>query len=364
MTDRSMGRSVSATEYDAFGFPTTSTQGAGPDALVTHFGDYNRGYGEPQEVRAPGNLLTTKTLDGFGRIERSVDALGVVSTMSLGQPTGGFPEEVRVVQRVHVQGIDQETHKGLDRLGRAWATKVTMPMFPGEGAKWAWTAQGYDALGRLAWASSRPRVSYQSATDHVRAMSYDLTDRVMDEVAADGSQVSYRYAGNKTYQTNELGGVASRTFDATGKAIRTTDRLGNAMTKAYGPFGALYKTTDADDNEVTVVSDAFGNVVTLDDPSAGIRHRTFSSFGELLAQSVVGEDQNQTETFTYNSLGQLVSRHDGDGETRFEYDGAGRVVSSVAASGVVKSVTYQDGSGLMTQSTLDVSAAEPGVPHT
>ena len=64
-------------------------------------------------------------------------------------------------------------------------------------------------------------------------MSYDLTDRVMDEVAADGAQVSYRYAGNTTYQTNELGGVASRTFDATGNP--TTDRLGNAMTKVTDP---------------------------------------------------------------------------------------------------------------------------------
>ena len=52
-------------------------------------------------------------------------------------------------------------------------------------------------------------------------------------------------------------------------------------------------------------TDALGNVVKLDDPSAGTRIRTFDSFGLMLTEQVQGEQSEKDVSFIYNGFGEV-----------------------------------------------------------
>ena len=116
--------------------------------------------------------------------------------------------------------------------------------------------------------------------------------------------------------TEALGHVTSYTYDALGNLTSETDALGNTVKYTYTPEGWLKTVTDAEGRITRYTYDRTGNVLTADH---------------------AGE---QTETNTYNELGLLTTVTAAEGDTLYQYDEAGRLISVTQPNGETVSYTY------------------------
>ncbi|MED5463616.1 MAG: RHS repeat-associated core domain-containing protein [Myxococcota bacterium] len=345
---------ITRTSYEGeYLWPASVTTGG----LTTKFTAYDRAFGVPTEVKDPAGLVTTKTLDSFGRVvKETFPDERVVESVLEAWGSGDGDDRALVRQRVTViSQTDVETHTGLDRLGREVVSRVrTLKSNSSDGVVFgdAWTVTAYDERGRVEWASNHPEYSYELATNEASVVGhlYDGLNRPVMTTYPDDTSLSWSYSGRVTTQTNQLGVSASREFDTQGRPVKSIDALGSVSRMVYGPFGHLRAAMDSTAGSVVeVTADAYGNVTRLDDPDTGLRQRTYNGFGELVK---VVDANGDVTTHTYDSLGRLLRRRDRDGDTRWFYDSYGRLDSTVSPDGIEKHYTY-DGKGRPKTTTFD-----------
>lgn len=167
--------------------------------------------------------------------------------------------------------------------------------------------------------------------------TYDADGRPVAMTAPTGGGFSdvYDAAGNIIKSTSPTGGVSTFTYNDDGKVATAVDPRGNASganpadyTADYGydaagnlasltdQLGAKTTFTYDSNNRVTAATDAKGHAVT------------YKYLDDNTIQAVIGPDGNTKAdtTYSYDNVGNVVSRTDAVGNTRYTYDKLGRVV--------------------------------------
>ncbi len=144
--------------------------------------------------------------------------------------------------------------------------------------------------------------------------TYDVLGRPVSIRLPNGGLVSYQYVGNTTYVTDPDGKIKKYTYNA---------------------IGRVSKVTEADDQgnlnvDTTYEYDALGRVTRI---VQGVQTRTFTydSLGRLISET---HPESGTTTYTYDDNGNLVTKTDARGVvTVSSYDGLNRVVGRSYSDG-------------------------------
>jgi YD repeat-containing protein len=233
------------------------------------------------------------------------------------------------------------------------------------------------------------QVAVRDARGNVNQTVYDAAGNVVSEIHADGGLVSHAYNafGNEARQTDALGNVTRHEYDKLGrltKIIRPSDNV------TFHKIGQLDAWSD-EDAPVALYNDAnysgavtyFGigdykdlgplafnsimvksgwKVELFDDDSAGsVNNASYTSNvsdvpydleddiswlkvsridGVTAAATVVADGSTSDIVITYDALGRQLSRTDGSGQTRYEYDIGGNVVRMIRPGSVVTANQY------------------------
>jgi RHS repeat-associated protein len=164
--------------------------------------------------------------------------------------------------------------------------------------------------------------------------SYDDNGRPSATTVPAGgtSSVEYDLGGNVTKSTSATGGITTYTYNDDGKVATMVDPRGNAaganpadytVTYGYDPAGNLTTLTDQLGKVTRYAFDSNNRVTAGTDPNG--HTTTYKFLDDDTLQSVVGPDGQTATTYSYDNAGNVVSRTDAVGNTRFTYDKLGRM---------------------------------------
>jgi YD repeat-containing protein len=138
-------------------------------------------------------------------------------------------------------------------------------------------------------------------------------------------------------------------YDAVGNATTETDPLGNVTTRAYDALNRLVTLTQPDpDGEgeleapVTEYSyDKAGNLLTVTDPVGNETTWTYDNRNRQLTET---NELSQTRSFVYDAAGQLTKRTDRNGRViEYTFDNLGRQTAELWKDGqtTVRTIAYE-----------------------
>lgn len=140
-----------------------------------------------------------------------------------------------------------------------------------------------------------------------------------------------------TSETDGLGNVTTRTFDAVGNELTLTDPLGRTTTVTYNTFHEPLTATDASGVTNTFSYDAAGNLLSRSRPLAGttqIATVTYGYTGHAGDVTRVTDPNGLVSTQTFDAAGNRTSVTDPAGSVTTEtFDVLGRPLTAVAPKG-------------------------------
>ncbi|WP_166665506.1 polymorphic toxin-type HINT domain-containing protein [Kribbella caucasensis] len=332
-----------------------------------------------------GNLLTqvtdngkntiSYTRDGAGRVKTStVDPGGLNRTTAMTYDLGGkvlSTVETGEYSNTHwlVSGQQRKTTFGYDTAGRQ--TSQTQWLDATRGLTTSWT---YDQRS-LQTSATSPRGNESGAVkaDFTSTYGYDelgrqdVVTQPKVQVEEDGQpavaaspvvQVGYDAYGMAVSTKDALGNVGRTTFDKLGLPIETTGPTytppgGTAITpnvrSEYDANGNILKITDARGNETKFGYDRQNRLVRKDQPVGTNADRAVWSYeytgnGDL--KTVIDPLGGRSES-TYDDLDRVITTTQVERKpvtdnfvTRFSYDDADRLVSTVSPTGATSTTTY------------------------
>jgi len=191
------------------------------------------------------------------------------------------------------------------------------------------SVNGYDNTGNV--------ISTADPLGHTTTYTYDPNGRLTAMTAPEGGSDSSTYdaAGNVTRSTSATGGVTTYTYDDLNRVASMVDPRGNApganpadytVSYGYDPAGNLTRVTDQLGQATTFVYDS--NSRTTNRTDANGHSVTYKYLDDDTLQSVVGPDGNTqlATVYSYDNLGNVVSRTDALGNIRYTYDKRNRVI--------------------------------------
>jgi RHS repeat-associated protein len=248
----------------------------------------------------------------------------------------------RATQRVEPDGISTWTYdtavKGIGKL----ATASTTGGYARE--------HSYDALGR----PSATQIAIDGVS-HTTTTSYDAVSRVSGISYPSGLNVTYSYNALgyqtqlKNSATNEVYWTANAR-DAEGRLIQQTSGNGVVTTQTYDTLtGRLANIRAGTGNAVQDFGfgyDLIGNLTSRIDTNTGLSETlTYDSLNRLKTATV---GLNVAKTFTYDTIGNIVSKSD---VGTYTYPAPGQAfphaVSSIAGSVINTSFTYDANGNLI-----------------
>jgi len=224
----------------------------------------------------------TKVYDSMGRLVASIDATSRKTSMSYDR-SGRLIQVINGLNDIWEFGYDEHSNKVLasDPLGRTtqWGydalDRMTYHQLP-LGQTQAWR---YDAAG-----NQTAHLDFNGAES---TMTFDVMDRLLEAQYADGQF--------KTYEYNTLGLVTQ--VEINQGIWNTQYDLRDRITRINNPYGQLDYTYDLN-----------GNRADMRMTKANRIYRTQYVFDELNRLKQLTDHQNRTTTYSYNTLGDLVSR--------------------------------------------------------
>lgn len=310
--------------YKTGGWLASQTSPAG---AVTSYGYDN--LGEKTSVTDGASNTTTYSYDGFGRVAKTL-----------------LPDNTY-------------TTKTYDALGDVTATTA----YNSSGVKQWGTSATYDAMGH--------DLTSTDALTYVTSYSYDdtglLTGETQPVTSSSSISVSYGYdlAGHKTRYTDGRSNNWYWTYDTLGK----TDT-------AIVPATSSYPSSTATNITTSYTYDADGQVATKTLPGGVAQTYTYDGNGDVNSETGTGADAttaarvfsydgdgnvltaqtctdttcgtvNTTETFTYNSEGELWTAAGTAGTTTNTYNADGQLATRADAAGTT-TYTYDTARRLST----------------
>ena len=194
------------------------------------------------------------------------------------------------------------------------------------------------------------------------SLTYDSNGRVIQQVDLDSFTNWFSYANGLTVVTNPLGktkiyghtangqltnyvdeanrGVSIQS-NTNGQRTLLTDRLGKMTGLAYDPVS----------HKVAAVTNADGSVIRFSYSSRVTGGITFFDLSQI------SYSDSTTEQFTYDSLGNVISRRNRTGQTwSYTYNGHGQILAERNPLGGVTELTYNPDGTLASSSDSDLGA--------
>lgn len=365
--------------YDTRGNVISSIDGLGRETAATY-----TPLDQPAAITDPLGVTTTFSYDAAGNLLSTSRPLSgttqtVTTTYSYGD--AAHPGDVTAVTDpdgyIWTLGYDaagnrtsaadplgNETTYAHDILGRV-TSQVSPKGNAADGDPAAFTTTyAYDDAGNLttvtvprgavtsfAYDANRNRSAVTNANGHTTTYGYDANNRLVTVTRADGTVRSYGYDanGNQTTQTVN-GNTTSFAFDPLDRLASSTDPLNRSTAFGYDGAGNRTSLTDPSGRTTTFGYDDANQLVAINysDPATPDVTLGYDDAGRRASMT----DGTGTSTWTWDSLGRLVTHTNGTGKsvgyhwdlrgnlTAIEYpDGVGTVVRNYDAAGRWTSVT-------------------------
>ncbi len=239
--------------------------------------------------------ITSITMPGDRTIRYGYD--GNYNTVSVTDPMG------------HVYGY---SYDGDNRM-----TGAANPL--GETASYA-----YDGAGRL--------ISYTDRLGLTEQYGYDAHGNLLALTTADGRVMRYTYdkKDRLTSVTDSMGSTAYYAYDVMGNLTGITDYMGRGTRYTYDLEGNLTSVTDAAGRRESFSYDAAGRLLSHTYNSGSMITYDYDKLNRLVEKSyadAAGMENGAPAAYAYNALGERVSMYDDTGDTIYEYDSLGRIIS-------------------------------------
>lgn len=307
----------------------------------------------------------------FGGLKRAVDANGRITTYTLDglnratsiSHTGNFSESFaydgagNVVSHTDLRGaVSQMTY---DNLGRSLVTTVQ------DGSEQI-------TVQTIAYEDALSRETRTDARGNVTTLVYDGLRRLKSEKNADSKTRTLEYDGINLRQESDFKGANTfYTYDPVNRVTQITDRLGQVTTISNSDSGGYRKAiTDRRGNQRIEIYDPLQRVVSVTQggqPLAsyeydennnrkalidGLNNRTEYTYDNLNRVTQVAHAGSlQTETFTYDAVGNVLTYSDGAGAPVVQtYDELNHLKTRTDGAGNVTKFKY-DGGGLLLERT-------------
>ena len=337
---------VTAYAYDAVGNLLSQTDAAGTgDARTVHM-EYDLDNRKSADIDALGNR-TTYAYDAAGNRIEVTDPLGHTAHYY-------YDGANQLIEVVDPQGFINTF--SYDSAGNQ--TKTVVYMTPVSGAINEHT----------------PPTPVSSALDRITTSSYDRANNLLTQTAPDGSVTQYTYdgTGNRLSETQFANTSAHRTmtygYDLDDRLVSFTDVDGSVTTFTYDKANnktseTIRSTTDPNPTRTTTYTYDANNRELSEtfDPSGldVVQAFTYDHLGNILSKT---DGNGSSTTFTYDLDNRQVSQSDPLGNTAtYTYDRAGNKVSKTDARGNTTNYVYDANNRLLQEIAPAVQVYTAGV---
>lgn len=190
------------------------------------------------------------------------------------------------------------------------------------------TRYGYDDLGY--------KVSEIDPLGRVMRFENDLAGNVLTQIAPNGAITRYTYTPDNQIAsvTNSMGAVTKYKYDVEGRQTAVILADGTTRRTEYDAMGRVEKSIDAEGNATTYAYDMAGNMIRQTDALGVVTDYRYDEVGHRTAVVADADDKKETTRYAYDYAGRLLSTVNPAGEvTRFEYDINGRLTASITPLG-------------------------------
>ena len=171
----------------------------------------------------------------------------------------------------------------------------------------------------------------------------DSAGRITTTTGPSGQTIAYSYsgAGDLASVTDADGNLTSYTYDSNHHLLSVSGPGRPQRTLTYDSSGRLVAITDAAGDIAHISSDVTGRQQIVQDPNGRLSTvDTFDDAGDLLREDKVFGTTTQTTTWTYDSVGHMLTQTDPNGGViTFTYNAAGAVLSTTDAAGHLSAYT-------------------------
>lgn len=302
---------------------TTTADGLIASVTMPNGGTFRYGY--------DGNRNLTSVTDPYGGTKRFVYD-------SSHRMTEWYDENgTRVVKNTYDE--NDRVINQIDENGEQITLQYETGKTTATDAKGNTTVYEYDDLCRTT------AVHYADGTEETK--EYE-DNQLTEETDRTGVVTAFVYDGDGNITEKTVGSIhTSYGYNAQGKLTEYTDALGNTTTAEYDAAGNLIKTTDAEGFTTFFSYDSRNRLIEQTDAN-GNRH-TYTYSGNYLS----GEKVNgvSTGTYTFGSMGELLTSTDGAGNTTvYTHDLLNRVTKVCYPAGGTQTFAY-DPIGLVSSVT-------------
>jgi YD repeat-containing protein len=335
----------------SWSYGTTDTTHTYPDSTTnaksqTTSMTYDLGTGNLLSQTDPNNFTTSYTYDVFGRIAKEIkpyDTSGYPTTSYTYFDNTSAPQGTLVAKRkVSGQAGTLDAYTYIDGFVRTLQTRV-----PAEDtSKQIVTDTFYDPNGKVA-KQSVPHLdtltsAYATPVSGIESVNtaYDPVLRVVTITNPQGTTKTTAYDHWTQTNTDENGHNTKKYVDVFGNILQVDEHsagLTFSTYYSYDPQNNLIQTTDVLGNITTYTFDSLNRLITMVDPDMGTYHYQYDGVGNQTQQT---DNRGKSTTTTYDPLNRVATvSYPTDPNVTYTYD-TNTIGTLAQVQDAVGTVTY------------------------